>query len=203
MKNFVKMAAKIAVAAVAAATAIIMWSGGVAHADSTWGDMTPFSGRQSTFIFGNPRMCVALNAGDGYFNNNTRVFEWECNGNNDQQWSLHFYGHASDGNALYQVINLMSRKCMEMRNANTANGTQVDQFTCGSGPIDAISTQLWEVAPSNIGIWLELQPYSALRLGANMCLDVAGGDTDNGTKVEQWTCNGGENQAFAGDPLGN
>jgi hypothetical protein len=80
VKNFVKMAAKVAVAAVAAATAITMWSGGVAHADSTWGDITPFSGRQSTFIFGNPRMCVALNAGDGYFNNNTMLFEWECNG---------------------------------------------------------------------------------------------------------------------------
>jgi hypothetical protein len=78
--------AGMAVAAALAATAT--WGGGVAHADNVVA-IVPAS---STFDGGlfDPQMCVALNAGDGFFNNNTRVFLWECNGNSDQKWSLHF-----------------------------------------------------------------------------------------------------------------
>jgi hypothetical protein len=108
--------------------------------------------------------------------------------------SLH--GFAPNGMPLYQVVNLLSQKCMEMRNANLSNGTQVDQFTCGAGSIDSISTQLWALGGASRTGYSSLRPWSALRLGANMCLDVRGGDNDNGTMIEQWTCNGGDNQQF-------
>jgi hypothetical protein len=39
-------------------------------------------------------------------------------------------------------------------------------------------------------------PYSAVRLGASLCLDVTGANNDDGVQLEQWTCNNGENQQF-------
>jgi hypothetical protein len=85
-------------------------------------------------------------------------------------------------------------------NDNTLNGTQVDQFTCHtSGDITAADTPLWRLGDAN-GTYKVMQPWSALRVGARMCLDIFNGDDDNGTKVEQWTCNGGRNQEFIGLP---
>ena len=41
-----------------------------------------------------------------------------------------------------------------------------------------------------------LLPWSAVRVGSSMCLDVTGGDnSDDGVLLEQWACNG-ENQQF-------
>jgi hypothetical protein len=185
------MAGNIGVAAAMVAAAFTVSSGGaVAQADTDWGEMLPMSSLQS---------CVALDAADGFYNNNTRVFEWGCNGHNDQQWSVHRYGTSPRGDALYQIINLQSRKCLEVRNANQLHGTPVDQFTCGTtGSIDSLSTQLWGVGhePSNGEQYL--LPYSNLRVYGiePLCLDVASGSTDDGTMLEQWSCNQGGNQQF-------
>jgi len=90
----------------------------------------------------------------------------------------------------------------EVRNDNALNGTQVDQFTCqNSGDITAADTQLWRLRNANAnGTYQVMQPWSALRAGASRCLDIFNGDDDNGTKDEQWTCNGGGNQEFIGFP---
>ncbi len=185
-----KMAGKIGLTAVMIAVAFTVGSGGVASADTDWGEMLPLSSIES---------CVALYGPDGFYNNNTRVTEWGCNGHNDQQWSVHRYGTSPVGDALYQIINLQSRKCLEVRNANQFAGTPVDQFTCGTtGSFDSLSTQLWGVAyePSSGGLYLI--PYSNLRFSGIqlLCLDVAGGSTDDGTMLEQWPCNHGGNQQF-------
>ena len=190
-----KMAGKIGVTVAAAVAAAIMWGAGVAQADSPWGQiLTGNTYYHAATFLGAPK-CVALNAGDGFYNNNTRIFQWNCNGHNDQKWSTHLYGYAPSGLPLYQVINYQSLKCMEVRDAVPGNGIQVDQFTCGTGSIDSIRSQLWQISPIADGAYT-LMPWSALRQGAQMCLDVWNSDGGDGVPIEQWTCNGGDNQVF-------
>lgn len=191
-----KIAARIALAAVTSVTVFSMWGGGVASADTPWGEIHPVFDAFADWPWDSD-MCVALDGNDGFYNNNTRVFQWGCNGHSDQQWSVHPYGTSPTGLTLYQIINLQSRKCVEVRNGNTVNGTLVDQFTCGSGSIDSISNQLWVARPAVSSGGTFLLPWSAVRVGSSMCLDVTGGDnSDDGVLLEQWACNNGENQQF-------
>jgi len=64
-------------------------------------------------------------------------------------------------------------KCVDVAGANTANGTQVQLWTCnGSG------AQSWTVGTDG----------TIRALGK--CLDVSGGSTANGAKIQLWDCNG-------------
>ena len=198
--RLVKTAGKIS--AIAAAAAVTMWTGGTAHAETyTWGEIRPVANGIIVQPFYQPE-CLALNAADGFYNDHTRVFQWACNGHDDQQWETRYAGSTGDGIALYQVVNKQSGKCMEVRDNNVSNGTQIDQITCGTANPFYIPQQVWEItfADSNSG-YHKMIPLSALVYGFDMCLDVRGGLPYNGTMVEQWTCNDGTNQQFAGAPL--
>jgi glucosylceramidase len=64
-------------------------------------------------------------------------------------------------------------KCVDVRYANTSNGTPVQLWTCnGTG------AQQWTIGSDN----------TIRALGK--CLDVSGAGTTNGTKVQIWDCNG-------------
>ncbi|MEU1604400.1 RICIN domain-containing protein [Micromonospora matsumotoense] len=71
-------------------------------------------------------------------------------------------------------------KCLDVRNAATADGTQVQIFTCNGG-----AGQTWTVTPNG--------PIKAL----GKCLDVSGGGTANGTKIQLWSCTGGTPQVWS------
>ncbi|WP_329013336.1 RICIN domain-containing protein [Micromonospora rifamycinica] len=71
-------------------------------------------------------------------------------------------------------------KCLDVRNAATADGTQVQILTCNGG-----AGQTWTVTPNG--------PIKAL----GKCLDVNGGATANGTKIQLWTCTGGAPQVWS------
>ena len=150
--------------------------------------------------------CLALNSGDGIYNDHTRVFQWNCNGHDDQQWEMQLEWTGDDGHNIYQVVNKQSGKCMETRDRNLVEGDQIDQVTCLSGnpyAYGALQQQLWEihyVDPHNSS-YKEMVPFLAAYYDHNYCLDVRGASLSDGTMVEQWTCNGGTNQQFAGAPL--
>ena len=70
-------------------------------------------------------------------------------------------------------------KCVDVQGAGTADGTQVQIYTCnGTG------AQQWTVGSSG----------TLTALGK--CLDVAGAGTANGTKVQLYTCNGTGSQQW-------
>ncbi|MEV6709713.1 RICIN domain-containing protein [Micromonospora wenchangensis] len=71
-------------------------------------------------------------------------------------------------------------KCLDVRNAATADGTQVQILTCNGG-----AGQTWTVTPNG--------PIKAL----GKCLDVNGGGTANGTKIQLWSCTGGSPQVWS------
>ncbi|WP_433386944.1 PQQ-dependent sugar dehydrogenase [Micromonospora sp. KLBMP9576] len=64
-------------------------------------------------------------------------------------------------------------KCLDVRNAATADGTQIQIYGCnGSG------AQAWTVTPNS----------TVKALGK--CLDISGGATADGTKIQLYGCNG-------------
>ncbi|WFE66022.1 ThuA domain-containing protein [Micromonospora sp. WMMD714] len=64
-------------------------------------------------------------------------------------------------------------KCLDVRNAATADGTQIQIWTCNGS-----AAQTWSVTPNS----------TVKALGK--CLDISGGGSADGTKIQLWTCNG-------------
>jgi beta-glucanase (GH16 family) len=81
------------------------------------------------------------------------------------------YAYASDGRT--GAITGYGGKCVDVNAASTANGTQVQLYTC-----NGTNAQRWTIAGGN-----QIQALGK-------CLDVSGAGTANGTKVQLWDCNG-------------
>jgi O-glycosyl hydrolase len=129
----------------------------------------------------------------------------------------------SGGTSAQEFVGNQSGKCLDVPNLSTANGTQLDIWTCNAG-----SNQEYTLAPSGeITVYGDecLEAYEQGKTagtivdiytcngGANqlwqvhpdgsitndesgLCLDVYGQGTANGTDVELYTCNGGTNQQW-------
>jgi len=79
-----------------------------------------------------------------------------------------------------EIVGTGSGRCIDVPNASTTNGTQVQLYDCWGG-----SNQRWTYTSSK-----QLQVYG------NKCLDASGGGTSNGTAVIIWDCNGQSNQQW-------
>ncbi|MEG8279704.1 PQQ-dependent sugar dehydrogenase [Streptomyces sp. AHA2] len=64
-------------------------------------------------------------------------------------------------------------KCLDVDNAQTADGTKVQLWTC-----NASTAQKWTL------------PTDGTLRALGKCLDVSGAATADGTKIQLWTCNG-------------
>ncbi|WP_250214305.1 lectin [Acrocarpospora catenulata] len=104
-------------------------------------------------------------------NNGTQVQIWDCNGQNNQQWT-------STGSGELRVY---GNKCLDVNGAATADGTAVI---------------IWDCNGQNNQKWRFNSDGSITAVGANKCLDVSGNGTANGTKVQIWSCHGGSNQKW-------
>ncbi|MFE9680717.1 ThuA domain-containing protein [Streptomyces sp. NPDC006285] len=71
-------------------------------------------------------------------------------------------------------------KCLDIDNAQTADGTKVQIWTCNQS-----GAQKWTV------------PGDGTLRALGKCLDVSGGASADGTKVQLWTCNGSGAQTWA------
>ncbi|MEV6175745.1 lectin [Streptomyces sp. NPDC052015] len=71
-------------------------------------------------------------------------------------------------------------KCLDVDNAQTADGTKVQIWTC-----NGTAAQRWTISGDG-----------TLR-ALGKCLDVSGGDSADGTKIQLWTCNGTGAQVWA------
>jgi beta-galactosidase len=79
-----------------------------------------------------------------------------------------------------QIVGGQSGRCVDVPNASTTNGTQVQLWDCGTG-----SNQRWTLTSGK-----QLQVYGT------KCLDASGAGTSNGTQVIIWDCNGQANQQW-------
>jgi len=80
-----------------------------------------------------------------------------------------------------QVVGTQSGRCVEVPNASTANGTQVQLRDCVAGQ----ANQTWTYTAGK-----QLTVYG------NKCLDASGRGTANGTPVIIWDCTGQPNQQW-------
>ncbi|MFI5929288.1 ThuA domain-containing protein [Micromonospora sp. NPDC051543] len=80
----------------------------------------------------------------------------------------------------------LAGKCLDVRNSATADGTQIQIYTCNGS-----TAQTWTVTPNS----------TIKALGK--CLDVSGGGTADGTKIQLWTCNGTGAQNWAAQSDGS
>ncbi|WP_327589742.1 ricin-type beta-trefoil lectin domain protein [Nonomuraea sp. NBC_00507] len=84
------------------------------------------------------------------------------------------------GGSTSVLRNVNAGRCLDVPNASTVNGTQLQLWDCGGG-----NNQQWTLTSSR-----QLQVYG------NKCLDAKGQGTGNGTQVIIWDCNGQTNQQW-------
>ena len=82
-------------------------------------------------------------------------------------------------------------KCVDVRGGGTADGTNIEEWTCNH-----TVSQVFTVVPMGNGM-VNIKTYWG------KCVDVRGGGTDDGTNIDEWTCNGTVSQEFTIVPLGN
>jgi len=87
----------------------------------------------------------------------------------------------SGGGQGQRIVGGQSGRCVDVPNASTVNGTQVQLWDC-SGQ----ANQLWTVTAGR-----QLSVY-----GGTKCLDASGQGTTNGTQVIIWDCHGQANQQW-------
>jgi endo-1,4-beta-xylanase len=79
-----------------------------------------------------------------------------------------------------EIVGGASGRCIDVPNASTSNGTQVQLYDCWGG-----SNQRFTYTSSK-----QLMVYG------NKCLDASGRGTTNGTAIVIWDCNGQSNQQW-------
>ncbi|SEN77595.1 Glycosyl hydrolase family 59, partial [Actinacidiphila rubida] len=105
--------------------------------------------------------------------NGTQVALWDCNGADNQFWTLTPAGRLT----VYG-----GAKCLDVNGGATADGTAVQIWDCNT-----TAAQQWTVNPDG----------TVVNPNSGKCLDATGNGTTPGTLLEIWTCNGGPNQAWA------
>ncbi|MGN9804482.1 ThuA domain-containing protein [Micromonospora sp. L32] len=80
----------------------------------------------------------------------------------------------------------LAGKCLDVRSSGTADGTQIQLYTC-----NGTTAQTWTVTPNS----------TIKALGK--CLDVSGGGSADGTKIQLWTCNGSGAQNWSAQADGS
>ncbi|WP_030918491.1 glycoside hydrolase family 27 protein [Streptosporangium amethystogenes] len=103
--------------------------------------------------------------------NGTQVVIWDCNGQNNQQWTSTSAGE----------LRVYGNKCLDVNNNGTADGTGV---------------LIWDCNGQNNQKWRFNTDGSITAVGANKCLDVVNNSTANGAKTQIWSCNGAANQRW-------
>ncbi|WP_307848488.1 lectin [Microbispora oryzae] len=103
--------------------------------------------------------------------NGAQVQIWDCNGQNNQQWTLTSSGE----------LRVYGTKCLDVNGGGTADGTGVI---------------IWDCNGQNNQKWRFNSDGTLTAVGANKCLDVVGAGTANGTKTQIYSCWGGSNQKW-------
>jgi len=130
----------------------------------------------------------------------------------------------SGGQQNAEIVGGQSGRCVDVPNASTTNGTQVQLYDCaggsaqrwtytsskqlmvygnkcldasGQGTTNGTSVIIWDCHGQTNQQW-NLNPSGTITgVASGLCLDAANAATANGTKIILWSCNGGSNQQWA------
>jgi chitinase len=112
-------------------------------------------------------------------------------------------------------------KCVDVAGANTANGTQIQLFTCngtaaqswthsgnafqalgkcldvsGAGTANGTKVQLWDCNGTSAQAWTHTSSNQLVNTNSGKCLDATGPSSADGTPLQIWACSGGANQSW-------
>ncbi len=118
------------------------------------------------------------------------------------------------------IVGLAS-KCLDVDNAGTADGTQIQIWTCngtaaqtwtksgqtlralgkcldvsGGGSADGTKIQLWTCNGTGAQNWVAQTDQTVRNPQSGKCLDVSANSSTDGQDVHLWTCHGGANQRW-------
>ncbi len=154
-------------------------------------------------------------------------------------WELHDYDRAT-GWAYSRIFNAITGgptnppppppghtitgiggKCVDVAGANSANGTQIQLWTCngttaqnwskngsalqslgkcmdvsGAGTADGTKVQLYDCNGTAAQQWTQDGSSRLVNTGSGKCLDATGVSSNDGTPLQIWTCGGGANQVW-------
>lgn len=94
-----------------------------------------------------------------------------------------------DNGSTYRIKNVNSGLYMQVEGAKAANNTNVQQW----GMSDGVTHDIWKLIDAGDGYY---NLISAVGDGGTYALDVAAKKTDNGTNIDIYQFNGGDNQKF-------
>ncbi len=114
-------------------------------------------------------------------------------------------------------------KCVDIAGANSADGTQVQLFTCNgtaaqswthngstyqalgkcldvaaAGTANGTKVQLFTCNGTGAQSWTHTSSNQLVNANSGKCLDATGVSSADGTPLQIWTCSGGANQAWVG-----
>lgn len=129
-----------------------------------------------------------LDITDDSTTNGALIHQWACLGSGQisQVWQPVAFGSS------YELVSLYSGKCLDLPSDDSVNGTPLQQWDCGLG---GDSNQLWNIvgsSPEGIPLQsLKTGPYQiSPSVRSNICADVSGAGTSNGTNIQAYSCNG-------------
>ncbi|MEO1084809.1 MAG: RICIN domain-containing protein, partial [Acidobacteriota bacterium] len=151
-----------------AVAAFFLFTAGAAHA-------------QSGQLVGLGNKCVdVFNSGTDA---GTPVVLWECTGNPNQQWSFQeVQNFPIDQFFLYEIVGL-GGQCLRPGPVGDSGFPEIEMGPCGT------SESEWGTSNLNGEFKLIHEP-------TQLCLDVLGSDTDNGTPMIAFECRDQANQLF-------
>jgi hypothetical protein len=180
----------------------------------------PFPQRRSIYKSYTTNFCLDLE--NGLLDNGLPLQVWQCNSNtNNQKWDV-----GDPPETSYPVTNKiqgLAGKCMDVNQASSANGTQVQLYHCngtnaqvwtmpGDGTVRALGkcldvqggstaagtrVQLWDCNGSGAQQWFHSLAYEFVNPQSNRCLDVIGANSSDFTPLQIWNCNQMDNQRWS------
>ncbi len=108
-----------------------------------------------------------------------QVQQWTCGTGDNQKWKIEPVG------PYFKLTAVHSGKVLEWYDPNAGDGGLADQWDFTSGWME----QQWSIAKTANG-------FKLVNASNGKCLDVPGFSNTDGVKLQQFTCNSGDNQNF-------
>jgi hypothetical protein len=125
--------------------------------------------------------CLDVRGGPQATQDGARIEQWTCTGATNQSWTLR-----DSGSNQFQLVALNSGKCIETLSGGTANGTGLQQLSCGTS-----AAQLWSIQSSAVA-----GEYRLLHSVSGRCLTVPNGELNDGTLLTLSDCTASANQTW-------
>ena len=152
---------------------------GIAFVSSVGGVKAQFSASSNYKII-SKHSGKCLDIPDGSIGNNIIAQQFDCHGENNQQWKI-----IPDGNGYYTIKARHSGKCLDVWDAATGNNARIQQYDCHGG-----NNQKWQIISDGSSYYTMKAKHS------NKCWDIYDASTANQAKLQQFDCHGGNNQKW-------